>query len=190
MKDYSQPDFYKFNEDSIELVNLVTSEMKDILTPISLLDMGAGCGVLGYEVSRKIVVSSLSLLEYQEEFIPFIKKNECFSRATSIQIVSDTFSRFYPTQTYSLIVSNPPFYNKENFRVSPNLNRSICRAFMVDSFSDWLNCLLRSLSSNGTAFFVIDCSMKSDLLSLIEDKAEVRLLKEKKDSLFFYLRAL
>ena len=47
--DYLQPDFYHFNEDSIQLVRFIKENI-DNSTEHSALEVGAGCGVISCEL--------------------------------------------------------------------------------------------------------------------------------------------
>lgn len=69
--DYSQPDFYRFNEDSTKLVAFIQNHLKK--TPQSIIDLGAGCGVIGIELKKLYHEAYLTLVEGQSEFLPYLK---------------------------------------------------------------------------------------------------------------------
>ena len=70
--DYVQPDFYRFNEDSLKLVTRVESTLSKAS---HVLDVGAGCGIIGIELALRINIGELHLLEVQQDFLPFIETN-------------------------------------------------------------------------------------------------------------------
>ena len=74
LADYAQPDFYHFAEDSLFLVQIVAASCGGG-EPLTVLDLGAGCGILGIELSRKIAMRQLFFCEKQNEFIPYLEQN-------------------------------------------------------------------------------------------------------------------
>lgn len=153
--DYSQPDFYKFNSDSLELVKLVKSEA---LKANNLLDLCAGCGVLGLELMNSIdQLERVEFVELQRLFLEHLTKNiEKFSRksiTTKVRLCS--VGELSLEQKYDLIVCNPPYFENGSGRVSPNENRQIARTFMIDSPCVLLEKILNLLSKGAKAYILI-----------------------------------
>lgn len=149
MIDYSQPDFYRFNSDSLDLVKWVSSKHLDAQR---LLDLGSGCGVIGLEYHHLRPVKDLVLLEVQDEFQAHLKKNV---EGTVAQIYQGSFSQFYPDKAFDLILCNPPYYLPGAGEVSQNPNRHMARTFIRDDWGALLSCVERSLSPEGFCFIVI-----------------------------------
>lgn len=165
MIDYSQPDFYRFNSDSLDLVKWVASKN---LNTQRLLDLGSGSGVIGLEYHQLRPVKELILLEVQDEFLYHLKKN---SEGTVAQIFHGSFSQFYPDKPFDLILCNPPYYLPGTGEVSQNPNRHMARTFIRDNWDELLGCVERSLSQEGFCFMVIKdnkllCEMASKNSSL------------------------
>lgn len=154
MNDYSQPDFYRFNEDSLLLIKHVQSKIQN---PQSILDLGAGSGILGIELALNSRPMSLTLVELQEEFKNHLELNVAFflnnAVATDISIAS--FSDFKSPKKFDLIVCNPPYYLPGHGQPSPNRSRHLARTFVKDSWNELFLCIHRNLAANGTAFLVI-----------------------------------
>ena len=77
--DYLQPDFYRFNSDSIELAKFVAKEnAKRKINSIG--DFFCGCGVIGIEiVLNGVITDKLIFLESNISFIRYIEMNKEFS---------------------------------------------------------------------------------------------------------------
>ncbi len=152
--DYSQPEFYRFNQDSIELVRWI---LRKVTTATSILDLGAGSGVIGLELSRTLLPECLTLLELQDEFEPHLLANvEAFlPKCCNHQILIQNFSSFAPTEKFELIVCNPPYYLPGRGELSSNPNRAQARSFIVDSWSILLKKIAACLSATGLGFIVL-----------------------------------
>jgi tRNA1(Val) A37 N6-methylase TrmN6 len=144
--DYSQPDFYRFSEDSTKLVTFIQKHLKN--SPRSIIDMGAGSGVIGIELKKLFPQAQLTLVEIQSEFLPYLKANiELFQ--IQANIVHSSFADFKTTSKFDLIVSNPPYFSKGEGRVSPDTHKQICRTWEQDSLEILLQKGLECLEREG-----------------------------------------
>ena len=166
-EEYDQPDFYRFNEDSIRLVRWI---LEKNLKPENILDLGAGSGVIGIELARSLKPKGLTLLEVQKEFLSSLEINcrRFLHDITNYSIHIDSFFYFSPSCKFDLIVSNPPYYLPGRGEIAHNLNRAVARSFLIDSWSVLLNKILVSLSEQGRAFIVL--KNNNDLLPSISQE--------------------
>ena len=166
-EEYDQPDFYRFNEDSIRLVKWI---LEQDLKPENILDLGAGSGVIGIELARSLKPKGLTLLEVQKEFLSSLEINcrRFLHDITNYSIQIDSFLYFSPSCEYDLIVSNPPYYLPGRGEMAHHPNRAIARSFLIDSWSVLLNKILVSLSKRGRAFIVL--KNNNDLLPSISQE--------------------
>ena len=155
MNDYYQPDFYHFSEDSILLANFVISEIENHKIQ-NILDIGAGCGVIGMELANNLNQKvELVCLEPQEVFHESIRKNKAnLSDIVSVEIIQESIGNYDTKAHFDLVVSNPPYFQKGTGRVSPNMNRQICRTFEIDSLETFLQRIRELKSEQGIAFLV------------------------------------
>ena len=103
---YQPESGYCYNSDSIYLYDFI-----DSFKPRGrMLDVGAGCGIVGLLVARDNEKVELHAVEKQEIFVKYATKN---AEANSIpyQIHHTDFLDFQDTQGFDYIVSNPPFYH-------------------------------------------------------------------------------
>lgn len=154
MIDYEQPDFYRFNEDSLKLVNWV-SEKKPLCT--SLLDLGAGSGVIGIELANRLNSAHLTFLEAQNDFIPFLQKNikGQLKVPAMIECIQASFGEWKPPSQYDLIVCNPPYYLKNHGEPSSDERKNIARSFVLDDWNALLKLIRTALALNGMAHLVL-----------------------------------
>ncbi len=149
MSDYLQPDFYRFNEDSIKLARYVKQNVK---SAESILDLGAGSGVIGLEVSEAFSESFFHFVELQEEFLPYLEKNTSHLRK---EISIESFGKFQANNRFDLIVCNPPYYLPGKGQPSQNPLRDRARTFREEGWEILLDCIGRNLNPSGLALVVI-----------------------------------
>lgn len=160
--DYKQPDFYHFSEDSLLLVNCAKKNLSG--DERSLLDIGSGCGVLAIECANRInSISKIDLIEPQKEFFEFLDYNlkNILIRNVKFRIIKIFFSTFDSDQKYDLIICNPPYFDKGAGRISPNLQKQICRTFEFDSAELYVKKILSLLNDTGKAFVLIPHNVQS-----------------------------
>lgn len=103
---YQPESGYCYNSDSIFLYDFI-----DNLNPRGdILDIGAGCGVVGLLCARDNKKLKLEAVETQEEFIIYAKNN---ARVNKIEynLHEGDFLDISFEKKYDYIVSNPPFYH-------------------------------------------------------------------------------
>ena len=152
MSDYVQPEFYRFNEDSLLLVKEIVTENPKAL---SVLDIGAGSGIIGIELANKLHIPLLHFLELQKEWEPYLKKNITEQlRNAQTEIFWNSIGDWNPSRKYDLIVGNPPYYLPGRGKLSPDPIRGKCRMFLKDSWKVLLEKSVEGLTPGGSAWFV------------------------------------
>lgn len=154
MSDYAQPDFYRFSQDSTALVEWVLKKSGPVS---SLMDLGAGSGIIGIELARKLPAKELDLVELQGEYLPFLEKNLALfaSQNVKARIFNQSFGMFSPDQLYDLIVCNPPYYLPGKGELPQNPFKARARTFLVDDWKVLLSLIVKSLKAEGRAFVVL-----------------------------------
>lgn len=154
MTDYLQPDFYRFNEDSIKLVKYVALKVTEAK---SILDLGAGSGIIGIELSNILKPKDLTLLEVQPEWNEYLQHNveHFLNSETKAQIVESSFANWEPDKKYDLIVCNPPYYLPGHGQPNADKRKAIARSFMIDGWKELLDLIARALTPEGRAFLVV-----------------------------------
>lgn len=152
---YSQPNFYSFTEESIELVEFAKEITPHIRSDLNILDVGAGSGVIGIEAKLKIAgINGVTFLELQKEFIPFLKNNIEASECTDYTIMQNSIGEAsFLSESFDLIFSNPPYFTPGEGRPSPDINRQICRSFEVDGWDIFFEKIGEWLKKDGYIFF-------------------------------------
>lgn len=171
MSDYSQPVFYRFNEDSLLLVKEIA---KSDLKLKKILDVGAGSGIIGIELALKMNIPEVHFLELQEDWKPFLETNiHELIPETQAKIFWTSVSGWKSKEKYDLIVSNPPYYLPQNGKISPDPVRAHCRSFLIDDWEIMLEKCLKRLTPEGSAWFITPRENLVHILKCAPMKPEV-----------------
>ncbi len=102
---YQPQSGYCYNSDSIFLYDFISS----FKPHTKVLDVGAGCGIVGLLVARDNPKVELEAVEKQEVFLEYATHN---ARVNKIEykLHKSDFLELEVTQKYDYIISNPPFY--------------------------------------------------------------------------------
>ena len=154
MIDYQQPNFYRFNQDSLLLVKWILKRGKK---PQHILDLGAGCGVVGIELANALAPETLTLLELQQDYLPYLENNLLNMKQGEFaaSILMTSFGEWKPKMAYDLVVANPPYYLPGHGEASQDLRKGMARSFLVDDWSVLLLKIREALTADGTAYLVI-----------------------------------
>ena len=96
---------YCYNSDSLFLYDFINS----FKPKGRVLDVGAGCGILGLLVARDNPKVDLEAVEKQEVFIKYARKNASTNKIKYLLHEGD-FLDLEEKNKYDFIISNPPFY--------------------------------------------------------------------------------
>jgi len=185
-KCYRQPSFYKFSEDSIILSKIVLDHIEQDKA-VHILDAGAGCGVVGVEIAKKLSSKSrhsLKLLEKEKEFLPFIKENiaRFLPTAIDVNIYHEDFLNFRDDGPFTHIVCNPPYFFTGEGRASPYLRKNNCRFWDKKKAADFLQHLFSTCQQHQAQGFF--CA-REELKKLMDSMGlEYRILKTKGKTYF------
>lgn len=137
---YQCADGYCYNTDSLILAHFA----KDFLKPnMRLLDVGAGCGILGLLCAREVPLK-LEFVEIDSLSCALIAKNShntSFAKDFVIHNADFLSLRLDKQNCFDCLISNPPFYHSNT--KSPNERKA--RAKAQDSLP--LDCLCKKAKS-------------------------------------------
>ncbi len=103
---YQPQEGYCYNSDSIFLYDFINS-----FNPKGrVLDVGAGCGVVGLLVARDNKKIELEAVEKQNSFVFYAKTNARVNKI-AYKMHESNFLELDESQKYDYIISNPPFYH-------------------------------------------------------------------------------
>ncbi|HSW93503.1 MAG TPA: methyltransferase [Gammaproteobacteria bacterium] len=160
---YSQPDDYHFSLDSIHFAEWVATQLKSRtdLSTLRVLDLCAGCGVIGLELSFYVrELRQMDFVEVQDSYTDFFKRNVKTVNRPELQLrwhVLNYESLLDETwkQKIDLIVCNPPYFQRDHGMLSPSEFKNRCRFYLDSSFEKLILAMVNVLSKKGRAYFLL-----------------------------------
>ena len=136
--------------------------------PRSILDIGAGTGLLSLMLAQRESKAHITAIEVESGAVLDCKENISESPFSErIQVLQSSIQDFQTKQRFDLIISNPPFFESTQNSGSP---RSIARQQHSLTFQDLAKAIMRLLSSSGYSWILIpsssELSLKNELNSV------------------------
>jgi tRNA1Val (adenine37-N6)-methyltransferase len=162
---YKQPEEYHFSLDSIHLAKFVAKQLQSQslldLENLRVLDLCAGCGVIGIELLWHLqAIRQIDFIEIQDIY------TECFQH--NMKQVNRPEVRYHWHVlnydelhakkwecSYDLIISNPPYFHPGHGMLSPSKFKNRCRFYLDSSFQSYIRALENSLAPQGKAYFLL-----------------------------------
>ena len=135
----------------------------------SVLDVGAGNGVIGLCIGARVPVS-LTALEIQENLVQLIQENAALNDLRITVIRTDLFNAPDPLKgrQFCHVVTNPPFYEATG---RARANKEQAMAYMANfNLDKWLVYCLKHLRSRGTFTMIHRPELLGQILMILEQK--------------------
>jgi tRNA1(Val) A37 N6-methylase TrmN6 len=159
---YQPQSGYCYNSDSIFLYDFISS----FKPKGRLLDVGAGCGVVGLLVAKDNPKVKLEAVEKQDAFVEYATIN---ARVNKIEykIYKKDFLELDDEYKYDYIISNPPFYH-ESISVSEDEMLFNARYNINLPLKDFFKKVSRVLKPHSHFIFCYDASQFSLICAELE----------------------
>lgn len=158
LKIYQNKKGYRFSVDSLLVFSFVNlSHAKKIA------DLGAGSGIIGLLLARKYRDSRVYLIELQKSLYENCKRNievnDFAERVVALNedirlIAKGKVIQGLESNSFDLIVSNPPFRRLKTGKISPEDERALARHEITMELKDLLKASYRLLKVGGRVCFI------------------------------------
>lgn len=160
---YKQPHEYQFCLDSIEFAECIAKKYENdsFGEDYKVLDLCAGCGVIGIELSWHLnALRHITFVEVQEIYTSYFKQNS--EQVLRNDLILDWQLANYEIlmtdewkNQFNLIVSNPPYFFENHGMLSPSHFKNRCRFYLDSTFENYILAIANTLAVNGHAYFIM-----------------------------------
>jgi tRNA1Val (adenine37-N6)-methyltransferase len=156
---------YRFSIDSILLAHFTP-----VQTQSSILDLGAGCGVLGLillyrHANREIRVTGI---EKQTALCDLarlnIMENDLSHSFNLIASDIDDIKQQLPPESFPLVISNPPFYSTPSGRKSCDTEALVARHQQNSGLQGFVDGAAYCVKNRGRVVFIYPARLLADLI--------------------------
>ncbi len=166
---YQPESGYCYNSDSVFLYNFI-----DSFKPKGrVLDVGAGCGIVGLLVARDNPKVELEAVEKQDAFVEYATHNARVNKI-KYKLYKSDFLKLEETYKYDYIISNPPFYG-DGTKKSDNEMLFNARYNVNLPLKDFFKKVSRILKPHSHFIFCYDAS-QFGLICAELDKVKMRIV--------------
>jgi tRNA1Val (adenine37-N6)-methyltransferase len=157
---------YRFSVDPLLLTNFVQINEGE-----SVIDLGTGSAVMPLILSERSKAKKIVGLEIQKEMIDMAGRSIKLNRLNKkIEIVECDIRKVkdkYATETFDVVISNPPYIPVKNGKINPQEEKAIARHEIMANLEDVVLAAKHLLIPNGNLFLVYPANRAVDLLQTL-----------------------
>ncbi|GAB4435529.1 MAG: methyltransferase [bacterium] len=164
-----QPEIgYRYNEDSLFLVDFVSKIKSDAL----VADLGAGCGILSLILAKKFPHVKITAVEIEKEPYELLAKNikENHLEEQITALCSDWNDLRKNHSKFDVIVTNPPFREPHTGRISCYDTKAAAKHELKNGLEALLETVRLTLKEKGAFYTVFLSERLVDLIYLMRQK--------------------
>lgn len=160
---------YRFSLDAVLLAHFVRPKPAD-----TVLDLGAGCGVISLVLCYRWQGLQVAALEIQDSLFALLQKNVSFNtmqeRITPQHGDLRRIKDFFSPEAFDLVVSNPPYGKFLAGRQNSVDEQAVARHEIKAGLEDVINAASFVLKNRGRAAFVYPASRLAVLIAALKKK--------------------
>ena len=102
----------RLDEGGLALAEVAVRDLRSRLSPLSLLDMGCGCGLVGFLIAGAVKNVSLTMIDSHSRAVEAAEINAGnFGINAEVVLADDGISSLNRDAAYDVFVGNPPYYS-------------------------------------------------------------------------------
>ncbi len=148
---------YRFSPENLTLA----SALADVDSARSVLDLGAGCGVLGLLAAHELDAARVVLCERNPDMAAFSRVN---AGTRGADVWQGDLADFASEEPFDFVVTNPPFYPSGHGRASANETTRDATQSLHGGVREFISAASRVLSESGTVVVLYPADGLSEVL--------------------------
>jgi len=159
---------YRFSVDAILLSQFVRIQKDE-----RVIDLGTGCGILPLLLSHTTQAHSFVGIEIQKGLADCAKRNVVSNHFEDrILIIKQDFrglKRTFPSGSFDVVLSNPPYRKYRAGRINPSMEKAIARHEIKGTLEDLISTASHLLPPKGRFYMIFPASRTADLFVALRD---------------------
>jgi tRNA1Val (adenine37-N6)-methyltransferase len=156
-----QPELgYRFALDAVLLATFVKTKPTD-----SILEIGAGSGVVSILIASTHPYQSLSAVEIQQELAALCRKNFVINQLKNAVVYEEdmrNMDRLFAKESFDHIYSNPPYRKAGTGRLNPSAQKAVARHEIKMKLEDVFECADQFLKPDGHLTLILPMFREKD----------------------------
>ena len=132
---------------------LVDAVLQEDRTNLQVLELGSGNGIVSIMLAHERVSWNITGIEIQKNLVELARKN-CISAEVIVKFIEADLKNFISENKFDVIISNPPYFPKNEGRISPIYERAISRHEILCNMQNVLETIANNLKKNGIAYII------------------------------------
>ena len=162
------PDHFCFSLDAVLLANFSNPTQKD-----RVLDLGTGTGIIPHLVQAKYDLDKVYGIDIQEQMIDMAIRsaqyNDLAEELEFLELDLRAALDYFGTESFSYLLSNPPYLKEGRGQISPNESIAIARHELKCKLEDIVKVSNQLLKYGGRAAYVYRSQRLNELIALMEE---------------------
>jgi tRNA1Val (adenine37-N6)-methyltransferase len=154
---------YRFSIDSLLLSHFVRLRPGD-----SILEMGAGSGVVSLILAGRCAGIKIVGIEIQDELVEMAKRSVVLNGLAEVIEIRKGDARdvkkLFPTVSFDAVVSNPPYRKVNSGRINPVREKALARHEIAGTVGDFLRAAGLVLNPSGRFYVIYPATRMAELI--------------------------
>ncbi len=165
---FQSKDGYRFSIDPVLLSHFIPFQPNS-----SILDLGAGCGIISLIVAYRFPSVHITTLELQSTLFSLLQKNiesnGLEDRISALQRDLRDIKKYVPTGSFDYVLCNPPYRKCGAARKSKGTEQAIARHELFASLNDFINASFFVLKTGGSLGVVYPAERGATLINTLKN---------------------
>ncbi|RXM38277.1 peptide chain release factor N(5)-glutamine methyltransferase [Chryseobacterium sp. CH21] len=172
-------------EELLEIAIREIQNSKFKIQGLKILDIGTGSGIIPLVLKKYFPKAEISSVDFSEKALETAKRNADYHQL-EIQFIHTDYLHFEPTESYDIIISNPPYIGiEEEIEIADSVKEFEPKMALFSPTDDALifyrkiaEDSRKHLNKDGFLFLEINQKLGSETLELYQYFSNVQLLKD------------
>ncbi|MFT6395999.1 MAG: tRNA1Val (adenine37-N6)-methyltransferase [Bradymonadia bacterium] len=153
---------YRFNTDSLLLADQVARSR-----PSSVVDLGAGSGVISLALAHRLPDVAITAIERQPRLLEHLRHN--VADHPRVRVITGDARVVEPDRKVEVVVMNPPYYRPNSGRIPPNKEKADARHQRHGGVAELLEAAFRWVAPDGSVHLTYPTARRGEPIAALRE---------------------